>query len=62
MNFYVQFNQRPSNRTLHVFQLIKADPRLNQDIAYIYEILHCNDFIILTKPLNMRHQLIVVVL
>ncbi len=27
----------------------KADPRLTQDIAYIYEILHCNHFIILSK-------------
>ncbi len=27
----------------------KADPRLPQDIAYIYEILHCNQFIILSN-------------
>ncbi len=27
----------------------KADPGLTQDIAYIYEILHCNHFIILSN-------------
>ncbi len=27
----------------------KADPDLTQDIAYIYEILNCNQFIILSK-------------
>ncbi len=28
---------------------VKADPGLTQDIAYIYEILHCNHFIILSN-------------
>ncbi len=28
---------------------LKAEPGLPQDIAYIYEILHCNHFIILSK-------------
>ncbi len=28
---------------------LKADPDLTQDIAYIYEILHCNHFIILSN-------------
>ena len=29
-----------------VCQVPKSDPRLSQDIAYIYEIIHCNHFII----------------
>ncbi len=28
-----------------------ADPGLTQDIAYIYEILHCNHFIILSNAI-----------
>ncbi len=29
----------------------KSNPRLTQDIAYIYEILHCNHFIILSNAI-----------
>ncbi len=39
----------------------KADPRLTQDIAYIYEILHCNHFIILSNATAHETTTIVVV-
>ncbi len=34
-------------RSISRYGLVKSNPRLTQDIAYMYEILHCNQFIIL---------------
>ncbi len=42
-------------------KMTKADPDLTQDIAYIYEILHCNHFIILSKATEYETTTIVVV-
>ena len=51
----------PNNETgksFHQKLATKADPRLTQDIAYIYKILHCNHFIILSKATEYKRTTI----
>ncbi len=50
----IEFSLPAVNISTFYFMLqfcLKADPDLTQDIAYIYELLHCNHFIIYAVPL-----------